>query len=76
MLKGACFPCLQIPEKYTPEYIQFLEDRLTSQRDKLVLMKEKNKMLSLEAELRNINLDIERQEAHAQALICCVYSLK
>ena len=49
----------QIPERETPEYFTFLEDKLAGLQEKIKHLREENKMI---AKHGNINLDISEKE--------------
>ena len=59
---------LEIPARDTPEYITFLEGKLKSQRDSLVKLQEKNRISTMESQLRNINLNIAHEQQHQSRL--------
>ena len=61
------FPAaVEIPDRDTPDYIAFLEDKLSVQQHKLKQLKEENKLISMESELRYVNLGINREELQQQ----------
>ena len=62
-------PGLVIPKRDTPEYISFLEEKLRDQREKLDGLREENKIISMESQLRDISLDISKEKSTHRDLL-------